>query len=144
MFTADLTNILLRTGAGHGDDGPVEGLGQGVEGGVGLVLLQRVRQTREYEHAHADRHREQQQLPSQILVLTQKGAWAPSSGREKMLSPPVAIAQREAECLEPGNVPRQLEYSQDSQYAENLCRFCHPLKRVLRVQEIEKYGDKER
>ena len=39
-------------------------LGQGVEHGAGLVLLQRVGQTSEDEHAHADRHREQQQLPA--------------------------------------------------------------------------------
>ena len=56
--------VLYCTCAGHGDDGPVEGLGQGVEHGAGLVLLQRVGQTSEDQHAHAHSHREQQQLPA--------------------------------------------------------------------------------
>ena len=45
-------------------------LGQGVEHGVLLVLLQRVAQAREYQHAHADRHREQQQLPASSHVMS--------------------------------------------------------------------------
>ena len=39
-------------GAGHGDDGPVQGLGQRVEHRVRLVLLQSVAQASEYQHAH--------------------------------------------------------------------------------------------
>ena len=51
------------TCAGHGDDGPVQGLGQGVEHRAGLVLLQGVGQAREDQHPHAHRHAQQQQLP---------------------------------------------------------------------------------
>ena len=51
------------TGAGHGDDGPVQGLGQSVELGVRLILLEGVGQARKDQHAHADCHGEQQQLP---------------------------------------------------------------------------------
>ena len=54
------------TCAGHGDDGPVEGLGQGVEGGAGLILLQGVGQASEYEHPHADSHGQQQQLSGEM------------------------------------------------------------------------------
>ena len=43
-------------GAGHGDDGPVEGLGQSVEHRVLLVLLQGVAQASEDQHPHADCH----------------------------------------------------------------------------------------
>ena len=42
------------TCAGHGDDSPVEGLGQRVELSVWLVFLQGVAQTSEYQHAHTD------------------------------------------------------------------------------------------
>ena len=55
--------FLNLTCAGHGYDGPVQGLWEGVEHGVGLVLLQGVPQPSEDEHPHADRHRQQQQLP---------------------------------------------------------------------------------
>ena len=48
------------TCAGHGDDGPVQGLGQGVEHCARLILLQGVGQAREDQHAHADRHAQQQ------------------------------------------------------------------------------------
>ena len=51
------------SGAGHGDDGPVQGLWQGVEHRVGLILLQSISQASEDQHAHADRHTQQQQLP---------------------------------------------------------------------------------
>ena len=44
------------TCAGHGDDGPVQGLGQGVEHCAGLVLLQGVGQAREDQHPHAHCH----------------------------------------------------------------------------------------
>ena len=37
----------LFTCAGHGNDGPIEGLWKCVEHGVGLVLLKRVAQARE-------------------------------------------------------------------------------------------------
>ena len=40
-------------GAGHGDDGPVQGLGQSVEHCVRLILLQSVAQASEYQHPHA-------------------------------------------------------------------------------------------
>lgn len=43
-------------GAGHRDDGPVEGLRQRVEHRVGLVLLERVAKPGKDEHSHADRH----------------------------------------------------------------------------------------
>ena len=43
-------------GAGHGDDGPVQGLGQRVERRVLLVLLQGVAQASEDQHPHADCH----------------------------------------------------------------------------------------
>ena len=59
------TELVIKglTRAGHGDDGPVEGLGQGVELGVRLVLLEGVGQARKDQHPHADCHGEQQQLP---------------------------------------------------------------------------------
>ena len=44
--------------AGHGDDGPVQGLGQRVEHCVRLVLLQGVAEPGEYQHSHADSHTE--------------------------------------------------------------------------------------
>ena len=59
-------NHQTPTCAGHGDDGPVEGLGQGVEGGAGLILLQGVGQAREYQHPHADSHGQQQQLSGEM------------------------------------------------------------------------------
>ena len=40
-------------------------LGQGVEHGVLLVLLQRVAQAREYQHAHAATLSSEQSLPGQ-------------------------------------------------------------------------------
>ena len=55
--------VSTLTCAGHSDDGPVQCLGQGVEHGVGLVLLQGVPQASEYQHPHAHCHRQQQQLP---------------------------------------------------------------------------------
>ena len=55
-FPAALQSAL--TCAGHGDDGPVEGLGQRVERRVRLVLLQGVGQACEYQHPHADSHTE--------------------------------------------------------------------------------------
>ena len=57
------------TGAGHGDDGPVQGLGQSVEHRVRLILLERVGQASEYQHPHADRHGEQQQLPGEWRII---------------------------------------------------------------------------
>ena len=48
--------------AGHGDDGPVQGLGQRVEHRVRLVLLQGVGQAGHDQHAHRDRHGEEQQF----------------------------------------------------------------------------------
>ena len=48
--------------AGHGDDGPVQGLGQRIERRVRLVLLQGVGQACEYQHPHADSHGEEEQL----------------------------------------------------------------------------------
>ena len=51
-------------GAGHGDDGPVQGLGQRVERRVLLVLLQGVAQASEDQHPHADCHAQKQQLPA--------------------------------------------------------------------------------
>ena len=41
------------TCAGHGDDGPVQCLGQSVEVRLVLVLLQSVGQASEYQHPHA-------------------------------------------------------------------------------------------
>ena len=48
-------NVTVAS-AGHGDDGPVQGLWQGVEHGVGLVLLQSIPEPSKYQHAHADSH----------------------------------------------------------------------------------------
>ena len=83
------------TCAGHGDDGPVQGLGQRVEHRVRLVLLQGVAQPGEYQHPHADRHTEQQQLP-------------------------VAVPQCGPQGLQSSDMSRQLEYPQDPQYSEYL------------------------
>ena len=55
--------------AGHGDDRPVEGLGQSVEGGVGFILLQSVGQASEDQHAHADCHGQQEQLSVKCLRI---------------------------------------------------------------------------
>ena len=49
-------HCLCSTCAGHGDDCPVECLRQGVEHGVGLILLQGVTQAGEYQHSHRDCH----------------------------------------------------------------------------------------
>ena len=54
----------MLTCAGHGDDGPVESLGQCVEHGVGLVLLQGVTQPGKDQHPHAHRHAQQQKFPA--------------------------------------------------------------------------------
>jgi hypothetical protein len=64
MSCAKITMLMILTCAGHSDDGPVEGLWQGVELGVRLVLLKGVAQPREDEHAHAHGHAQQQQLPA--------------------------------------------------------------------------------
>ena len=50
-------------GAGHGDDGPVQRLGERVELGLLLVLLQGVGQAGEDQHTHAHSHTQQQQFP---------------------------------------------------------------------------------
>ena len=55
--------------AGHGDDRPVEGLGQGVEGGVGFIFLQSVGQASEDQHTHADCHGQQEQLSGKCLRI---------------------------------------------------------------------------
>ena len=54
------------TCAGHCDDGPVESLGEGVEHGVGFVLLQGVAKTGKDQHTHAYRHTQQQKFPASI------------------------------------------------------------------------------
>ena len=56
------SELLALTCTGHGDDGPVQGLGQCVEHRVRLVLLQGVGQACEYQHPHADSHGEEEQL----------------------------------------------------------------------------------
>ena len=82
-------------GAGHSDDGPVQGLGQGVEHGVRLILLQGIGHASADQHAHAHCHGQQQQLP-------------------------LAVPQGVAQCLESSDVARQLEYSQDSKDPKDL------------------------
>ena len=45
--------MLVVTCAGHGDDGPVQSLGQRVELRLVFVLLQRIGKSREDQHPHA-------------------------------------------------------------------------------------------
>ena len=55
-----LLSYCFWTCAGHGDDGPVQGLGQSVEHRPWLVLLQGVGQASENQHPHAYCHGEKQ------------------------------------------------------------------------------------
>ena len=64
---SERSNISVPS-AGHGDDRPVESLGQSVEHRVLLVLLQSVGQTSEDQHPHADCHAQQQQLPGKLML----------------------------------------------------------------------------
>ena len=57
----------LFTCAGHGNDGPIEGLWKCVEHGVGLVLLKRVAQAREDQHAHAHSHAQKKKFPGRRI-----------------------------------------------------------------------------
>ena len=104
--------------AGHGDDGPVQGLGQRVEHRVRLVLLQGVAQPSEYQHAHADRHTEEQQLP-------------------------VAVPQGRPQGLETSDMSRQLEYPQDPQNSEYLRGLGDIFQWVLWGQLVEDKRNEE-
>ena len=104
--------FLNLTCACHGYDGPVQGLGEGVEHGVGLVLLQGVPQPREDEHPHADRHRQQQQLPD----------IDDDDGKDDYDVPglPVAVSQCCPQCLEARDVAGKFENSENSENSEDL------------------------
>ena len=60
--------IALITCAGHGNDGPIEGLRESVEHGVGLVLLKRVAQAREDQHTHAHSHAQEKKFPGRRIM----------------------------------------------------------------------------
>ena len=99
----------MLTCAGHGDDCPVEGLREGVEHCVRFILLQGISEASKDEHAHADRHGEEEELPGGELV---KGHLLP-----------VAVPQGRTKGLQASDVPGQLEDSQDAQNTENLRGF---------------------
>ena len=117
-MTSDCVDV---TCAGHGDDGPVEGLGQRVEHRVRLVLLQGVAQPREYQHAHADRHAEEQQLSaSDMLNMASCHTMSP-----------VTVPQCGPQGLQTSDVSRQLENPEDPENSEYLGSLGDVLQRVL-------------
>ena len=56
MIIEIIRRYLDVTCAGHGDNGPVKGLGQSVEHCPRLILLQSIGQPREDQHPHAHSH----------------------------------------------------------------------------------------
>ena len=83
------------TCAGHGDDGPVECLGQSVELSLVLVLLQSVGQPSHDQHTHTDSHCKKEEFS-------------------------LTIAESVAQGLKARDVTRQLEDPQDPQNSEDL------------------------
>ena len=59
------------------------------------------------------------------------------------MSSPVAIPEGGAECLEPGDVSRQFEYSQNPQDPEDLGCLGNVAKGVLRGEQVHQQGQVE-
>ena len=55
----------------------------------------------------------------------------------------MAVSEGEPECLEPGDVSGQFEYSENSQNAEYLGCLRHPLERILGVEKVQEDRDEE-
>ena len=132
--------IGLLTCAGHGDDGPVEGLGQCVEHGVGLVLLQGVPQPGKDQHPHAHRHCQQQKL-SVCEISTERQEDLHSTGFPQLFTP-VAVLQSGAQGLKTSNVSGELENPQDPEDAKDLGRLGEMVEGIP-TEAVEDQGEEE-